>query len=102
LEAFKNELQHLVEIGVQSKCEASEWVAPTFVVPKKDGRVHWVSDFRELTKLIKRKAHPLSRIMDVLRKHHGYKHFTKMDICLQVAEADTAPWQEVGVDLIGP
>ena len=52
MEVFKNKLQHLVEIGVLSKCEALEWAAPTFIIQKqKDGRISWVSDFRELKNL---------------------------------------------------
>ena len=67
-ETFRKELDHLVEIGVLSFQGASEWVCPSFVQPKKDGRARWISDLRALNTCIKRKQYPLPIIQDVLRK----------------------------------
>jgi Reverse transcriptase (RNA-dependent DNA polymerase) len=68
---------------VLSRTGASEWLVPTFIVPKKDGRMRWVSDFRELNKVIRRKVYNLPRIQDILSKRNGYCHFTKIDISMQ-------------------
>ena len=54
LETFKKDLIHLCEIGVLQPQGASKWSSPTFITPKKDGRTHWVSDLRELDKVVRR------------------------------------------------
>ena len=81
-EAFKNELQYLVKTGVLRPCGMTQWASPTFIVPKKDGRVRWVSDFRVLNKSLKRKVYPLPIIQDILAKRSGYKYFTKLDLTM--------------------
>jgi hypothetical protein len=48
VDTLKLEVERLCDIGVLKKVNRSEWAAPTFIVPKKDGSVQFISDFREL------------------------------------------------------
>ncbi len=66
-DTFKKELDHLVSLGVLSPQGASEWAAcGTFIIPKKDGCICWISDLCQLNKVIKRRTHPLPIINDIL------------------------------------
>ena len=65
-ELFRWELARLVKIGVLEKGGRANWVSGTFIVPKKDGCVRWVLDFRALNKAVKRKYYPLPKINEIL------------------------------------
>ena len=81
-DAFKCNLDHLIKIVILERSGASQWASGTFIIPKKDGRVRWISDFCALNKCIKRKTYPLPRISEILSKHTGYVYFSKLDISM--------------------
>jgi hypothetical protein len=76
-------LDRLEQIGVLSRTGPAKYLSPTFIVPKKDGRVRWVSDFRKLNTMITRKVYHLPLIQDILRKRSRYVYFAKLDISIQ-------------------
>jgi hypothetical protein len=80
---FKDELQRLCDIGVLERCGPSEWLSPSFIIAKKDSRVRWIFDFRELNKFINRKVYNLPKIQDILLRRAGYTFLTKLDISMQ-------------------
>ena len=79
-ETLKKEVNRLVEIGVLKRVNNSEWAAPTFIIPKKNKTVRFISDFRELNKRIKRKPFPIPKIQDLLLKLEGFKYATSLDL----------------------
>jgi hypothetical protein len=80
---FKQEVDRLVQEGVLEPGTRSAWIVGTFIIPKKDGRVRWVSNFCGLNKAIKQKVYPIPIISDVLRCQCGYKYLTKIDLSMQ-------------------
>ena len=43
----------IAQAKVLQRIQTSEWAFPSFIIPKKDGRVRLVSDFRRLNRLLK-------------------------------------------------
>ena len=79
----KKEIRRLCDIGVlTSKCNDSEWAAPTFILPKKTGDVEVLTDFRILNKYIRRKPYPLPKISDLLQNLEGFTWATALDLSM--------------------
>jgi hypothetical protein len=49
---------------------------------KEDNRVFWMSNSRQLNKVIRRKQYPLPIITDILRKRSRYNLFAKLDVSM--------------------
>jgi hypothetical protein len=76
---LKKELGRLEKLGILKKVNRSQWGAPTFIIPKKDGTVRFISDFRELNKHIKREPYPIPKIKDLLLQLEGITYGTSLD-----------------------
>jgi hypothetical protein len=55
-----------VDIGVLEEDYSSEWASriPSFEIPKKNGTIRVVTDFRKLNLLLKRRMSPISYSKD--------------------------------------
>jgi hypothetical protein len=74
------ELNRLCDLGVLEFQPASEWASPSFIIPKKDNTVHFISDFREVNKQLVRKPFPIPKISTVLQELEGFTFPTALDL----------------------
>jgi hypothetical protein len=81
-ETFRKELLWLVDIGVLTPVQDSEWGTPVlFIIPKKDGTVCFIStDYCIVNKLIKRKPYPLPRNANTLQELEGFQFASALDL----------------------
>ncbi len=79
-ETIKKEVKRLCELGVLEWQPSSEWAAPSFIQPKKNGTVRFLTDFRELNKRLVRKPFPLPKISTVLQELEGFTFATSLDL----------------------
>ena len=79
-EILKTKVNRLVNIWVLKYKNRSQWAAPTFIIPKKNGTVCFISDLRELNKRVKRKPLSIPKIQDLLLKLEGFKYASSLDL----------------------
>ena len=70
-EVFLTEINWLKNIGVLRDDMGSRWATPSFIIPKSDNSVSFLSDFRQLNKKIVRKPYPLPKILDLMQTLQG-------------------------------
>ena len=88
---LKQEVERLCRAGVLRKVNRSEWAAPTFIIPKKDKTVRFISDFRELNKRLRRKPYPIPKIQDLLLKLEGFTYATALDLNMGYYHIELSP-----------
>ncbi len=59
---------------------SSKWASPSFIIPKKDHKVHTISDFRELNEQIVPKSYPIPKISTTLQELEGFTYATTLDL----------------------
>jgi hypothetical protein len=79
-DTLKHEKERLVSLGVLKRCSDSEWPAPTFIIPKKNGTVRFISELRRLNEELKRKPYPNTKIAQILQELEKFAYATSLDL----------------------
>ena len=77
---FKQDINQLEALRVINKFNRSQWGAPTFIVPKKDSTVSFISGFIELNKRILRQPYTIPKIQDLVLILGGFCYGTTLDL----------------------
>jgi hypothetical protein len=68
-----------VELEVLEWQPMSEWAAPLFIQPQKNGTVQFLMDLRRLNEHLVRKPFPLPKISTVLQELEGFTYAIALD-----------------------
>jgi hypothetical protein len=79
-DTLKHEIKRLGEPGVLKRCLDSEWAATTFIIPRKNGPVRFISDFGRLNLELKRKPYPIPKIAQILQELEKFAYATSLDL----------------------
>ena len=66
-ETLKQEIQHLVELGVLKKCSDLACASLTFIIPKKNKTIRFLIDLQKVKKIV-RKPFPIPKVIDIMQK----------------------------------
>ncbi len=69
-----------MQTGGIREAPTSEWALPSFIIPKKDKTVCFLSDFWEVNKRLVRKPFPIPKISMVLQEIEGFFYATTLDL----------------------
>jgi hypothetical protein len=79
-DTIMKEVERLCKLGVLERQPASEWALPSFIIPKKDRTVCFLSDFWGVNKRLVRKPFPIPKISMVLQEMEGFSFATALDL----------------------
>ena len=67
-------------LGILKKSSYSQWASPTFIIPKPNGTVCMVSDFRKLISNLIRKPCPIPNISTIIQELEGFRYAIALDL----------------------
>jgi hypothetical protein len=70
----------MMDNGIWSPIDKSEWVHELVSVPKADGTLRITTDFKPLNKYVVPERHQLPNIQELFLKLRGMKYYTKLDL----------------------
>ncbi len=73
-------MKRLCKLGVLERQSASEWASPSFIIPKKDQTICFLSDLQEINKRLVRKPFSIPKISMVLQEIEGFLYATALDL----------------------
>lgn len=79
LKAAKQEFQLMMELGICRR-SSSSWASPLHCVPKKDGQLRFVGDYRRLNHVTVPDRYPVPHIHDLLNSFCGKSIFSTIDL----------------------
>ena len=75
-ENFCKELKQLVEIGVLTLVQNSQYGTPSFVIPKKEGTVRFITDFLKLKHKLVKNMYPINIIGETMNQMVVFQYAT--------------------------
>ena len=79
-QTFGETVEMYVRQGILRKINISQWAAPSYIIPKKNGQARFITDFRELNKRIKHKPYPIPKISEMLQRMEKFTYATSIDL----------------------
>ncbi len=79
-DTIKKEVETLSSLRVLERQPASEWALPSFIIPKKDKTICFLSDFWEVNKGLVRTPFPIPKISTALQEIEGFSYATALDL----------------------
>ena len=79
-ETFRKEITRLIEIGVLTPVQQSEYGTLVFIIAKKEVTVIFLTNFRRLNRTVVKKSYHIPIIGDTMQWLEGLKFSTTLDI----------------------
>jgi hypothetical protein len=79
-ETLIKEVDRLVKLGVLERQPALEWASPSYIIPKENKTVRFLSNVRKVNKRLTRTPFPIPKISTVLQELEGFTFATALDL----------------------